>query len=420
MSKTIKWFADMDKACLLTNFEKRGWRKGTEDDWNFYWSGVQNFRSIMSADSGYRLSDMQVINHFPNHVELTRKDLMVKNIKRYKKEFEKNKDKLPYTKFQYVDFLPVTYTLPGDYNLFAEEFRKNPSSVWIMKPTDKARGIGIFIIKKLAQIKKWSRDNKMQLCSRAINPTCSTILLQHSNNCNFILIPIFVMIVVVVGVVVVVVVCRWSYANCKDTYVVSRYIDCPLLIGSKKFDLRLYVLVTSWRPLVVYRYAQGFCRFCAVKYNCDVEDLDNHFMHLTNVSIQKYGEDYNETNGGKWHFRNLLLYLQAVRGREATSKLSHEIDSIIVNSLRAVQGIMTNEKHCFECYGYDIIIDENLRPWLIEVNASPSLSATTESDRSMKGPSNQGKNPTANSKKDLGDFILLHDDSTSNGRNSRI
>ncbi|KAH6599815.1 hypothetical protein BASA50_002746 [Batrachochytrium salamandrivorans] len=391
MSKTIKWFADMDKACLLTNFEKRGWRKGTEDDWNFYWSGVQNFRSIMSADSGYRLSDMQVINHFPNHVELTRKDLMVKNIKRYKKEFEKNKDKLPYTKFQYVDFLPVTYTLPGDYNLFAEEFRKNPSSVWIMKPTDKARGIGIFIIKKLAQIKKWSRDNKMQ----------------------------------------------WSYANCKDTYVVSRYIDCPLLIGSKKFDLRLYVLVTSWRPLVVYRYAQGFCRFCAVKYNCDVEDLDNHFMHLTNVSIQKYGEDYNETNGGKWHFRNLLLYLQAVRGREATSKLSHEIDSIIVNSLRAVQGIMTNEKHCFECYGYDIIIDENLRPWLIEVNASPSLSATTESDRSMKhclindiinlvvpddfleARATKGK-PTANSKKDLGDFILLHDDSTSNGRNSRI
>ncbi|KAH9246073.1 hypothetical protein BASA81_016410 [Batrachochytrium salamandrivorans] len=177
--------------------------------------------------------------------------------------------------------------------------------------------------------------------------------------------------------------------------------------------------------------------FVAVKYNCDVEDLDNHFMHLTNVSIQKYGEDYNETNGGKWHFRNLLLYLQAVRGREATSKLSHEIDSIIVNSLRAVQGIMTNEKHCFECYGYDIIIDENLRPWLIEVNASPSLSATTESDRSMKhclindiinlvvpddfleARATKG-NPTANSKKDLGDFILLHDDSTSNGRNSRI
>lgn len=45
---------------------------------------------------------------------------------------------------------------------------------------------------------------------------------------------------------------------------------------------------------------------------------------------------------------------------------------------------MTNDRHCFECYGYDIIVDEDVRPWLIEVNASPSLSATTSSDRMMK------------------------------------
>ena len=70
---------------------------------------------------------------------------------------------------------------------------------------------------------------------------------------------------------------------------ISRYIDNPLLIGSKKFDLRLYVLVTSWKPLVAYKYGQGFSRFCSVKYNTDVGDLDNNFMHLTNVSIQKYG-----------------------------------------------------------------------------------------------------------------------------------
>jgi tubulin polyglutamylase TTLL1 len=172
---------------------------------------------------------------------------MVKNIKRYRKELNRDNRILNETKYKYVDFLPLTFTLPGDYNLFAEEFKKSRSN-WIMKPTDKARGIGIFIINRLSQIKKWSRESAGK---------------------------------------------TWSYANCKDSYIVSKYIDNPLLIGSKKFDLRLYVLVTSWKPLTVYKHTQGFCRFCAVPYSQDAEDLDNSFIHLTNVSIQKHGVTLN-------------------------------------------------------------------------------------------------------------------------------
>jgi hypothetical protein len=55
------------------------------------------------------------------------------------------------------------------------------------------------------------------------------------------------------------------------------------------------------------------------------------------------------------------------KGHAATRQLFDDIENIILQSLKAVQSIMSNDRHCFECYGYDILIDDTLKPWLLEV-----------------------------------------------------
>jgi tubulin polyglutamylase TTLL1 len=301
-----------------------------EDEyWNLYWASKGTHLSSVMM----RLGEDQMVNHFPNHYELTRKDLVVKNIKKYRKEMERQG-----RGGELDDIVPVTFTLPTDYPLFVEEFRRveaeQGKSTWIMKPCAKCQGVGIFLISKLSQIKKWSAKN--------------------------------------------------GDASGRDQYVVSRYIDHPLLVGGRKFDLRLYVLVTSYNPLRAFVHRQGFARFCTAKYSSASSDLDNVMMHLTNVAVQKHSEDYNEDHGGKWHIKNLRLWLQATYGQEPTDKCFLAIRNLIYHSLKATQGIIINDKHCFEMYGYDVLLDANLKPWLIEVNASPSLSATTPSDLAMK------------------------------------
>ena len=144
-------------------------------------------------DHGYEFEKKIDQSLAPNHYELTRKDLMVKNIKRYSKDLAREGLTIP-------GFVPTTYLLPADYSLFVEESRRK-SNTWIMKPTSKARGIGIFIVNKLSQVKKWANN-------------------------------------------------KWTSTSAKDNYVISRYIDNPLLVGGKNL-LRLYALVTSYRPLGV-------------------------------------------------------------------------------------------------------------------------------------------------------------------------
>ena len=55
----------------------------------------------------------------------------------------------------------------------------------------------------------------------------------------------------------------------------------------------MYVLVTCYKPLKVWAYKLGFSRFSNENYNSDMRELDNMYIHLTNVAIQKYSDKYS-------------------------------------------------------------------------------------------------------------------------------
>ncbi|CDW73250.1 tubulin-tyrosine ligase family [Stylonychia lemnae] len=297
-SSNIK-FKTTFRNCVVDSLKKRGWKEVEGEDWDLLWVERDCIYEILNH---FHLQSHQKVNHYRNHYELTRKDLMVKNLKRYKKQLEKEGK---YEEANTFNFFPTTYNLPGDYSLFVEEFKKTLGSVWIMKPIAKSQGKG-------------------------------------------------------------------------------RYIINPLLIGGKKFDMRIYCLVTNYSPLTAYLYRTGFGRFTHHRYTTNIEDIANNYVHLTNVAIQKTSENYDERLGGKWDLRSMKLYLMSKYGQEKVSDAFSQIQELIIKCLQSVQKTIINDKHCFELYGFDVLFDSNLKPWLIEINASPSMTANTPNDYEMK------------------------------------
>ncbi|VDI14611.1 Hypothetical predicted protein [Mytilus galloprovincialis] len=139
----LKYACDMDKSVLLNNFEARGWVPvSPDDDWNFYWAGVQSIRNVFSIDSGYRLTDDQpyfLLLNLPssrNTSSLPADKVILLLIvgltggrssrKILEKEGSPLAEKDENGRFIHLDFIPLTFMLPADYNLFVRRVQKEP------------------------------------------------------------------------------------------------------------------------------------------------------------------------------------------------------------------------------------------------------------------------------------------------------
>jgi tubulin polyglutamylase TTLL4 len=80
--------------------------------------------------------------------------------------------------------------------------------------------------------------------------------------------------------------------NKKEGYLASKYLSKPHLINGLKYDLRVYVLVSSYDPLRIYVYNDGLARFATEQYSLNPNDLKKKFIHLTNFSVNKKSENF--------------------------------------------------------------------------------------------------------------------------------
>lgn len=271
-----------------------------------------------------KLHNRQYVNHFPGSYTLGRKDYLWKNISRQQRQHP-----------QGYDFCAKTYVMPRDRELLQKDYQEG--DVYIVKPPASAEGRGIRLV------------NSMQQMPKKDQPA-----------------------------------------------VVQQYLHKPHLINNKKYDCRIYVAVTSFDPLRAYMYEEGLARFATSDYTCTPKSIRNRYMHLTNYSVNKRSDDFvknedpdRDDEGSKWSLTALWKYLEREEGVDVP-KLQTRIKDILVKTLIAGEHSIVSKTNaagrpsCFELFGFDVLLDEVLKPWLIEVNVACSLASSSPLDRRIK------------------------------------
>ncbi|XP_035250486.1 tubulin polyglutamylase TTLL4-like isoform X2 [Anguilla anguilla] len=322
-SSLLKWKISSVTPNVVKNTLTRSHFKHTKEghDWLGCWG--HHMKSI-----GFRaLHEHQKLNHFPGSFQIGRKDRLWRNLSKMQILFGRRE----------FSFLPQSFVLPQDRKLLKKAWEASGRRKWIIKPPASARGNGIQVI--------------------------------H----------------------------RWGQLPRRRPLLVQKYLHKPFLIDGSKFDLRIYVYVSSYNPLRIYIFTDGLVRFASCKYSSSMKSLSNKFMHLTNYSVNKENSEYQRNNddqscqGHKWALKALWQYL----GRKGvnTTQIWEKIKDIVIKTIIAadpyvnalIQTHVRSAYSCHELFGFDIMLDENLKPWLLEVNISPSLHSHSALDLSVKG-----------------------------------
>jgi hypothetical protein len=216
------------------------------------------------------------------------------------------------------NIMPLTFNLPRDYVPFLHALgATKPGALWIMKTIGMSRGRGIKLVSSIDDV------------------TYS--------------VPV----------------------------VVQQYVDRPLLLAGRKFDLRLYVCVTQFNPLEAFLSSIGFARMAPSPYSLDAGKYTDLTVHLTNTAVS----EAVASGGGN---KISLEQLQQANEVHPWPTTWARVRSTVLRTLVGVEDKIPRTTGAFELFGFDVLLDTDLKPWVLEVNASPSMEMYGALDRELK------------------------------------
>lgn len=158
------------------------------------------------------------------------------------------------------------------------------------------------------------------------------------------------------------------------------YTERPLIIHNCKFDIRQWFLVTSVQPLTIWMYRESYLRFSSQEFS--LVNL-HESVHLTNHAVQKRyrNDDLRDQRLPKenmWDCHTFQAYLRQIGETDQwANRIYPGMQRALIGTMLASQELMDRRANTFELFGADFMVTEDFQPWLIEINSSPDLAAST-------------------------------------------